>query len=109
MSLIKKLFYKLSNQLVIPSWAEILIYVLKLYGFDPKTLFRTLGNQDIAIVIKILRNQGLQTLSSLFTDIQHVNLLFQRETNIKGKYKKRKSQKPDNGQNQHRQIRKQPL
>ena len=91
-SLIKKLFYKLSNQLVIPSWAEILIYVLKLYGFDPKTLLRTLGNEDIAIVIKILRNQGLTTLSSLFTDIQHVNLLFQRETNIKGKYKKRKSQ-----------------
>ena len=103
------MFYKLSNQLVIPSWAEILIYVLKLYGFDPKTLFRTLGNQDIAIVIKILKNQGLQTLSSLFTDIQHVNLLFQRETNITGKYKKKKSQKPDNGQNQHRQIRKQPL
>ena len=49
-SLIKKLFYKLSNQQVIPSWGEILIYVLKLYGFDPKTLFRTLGIQDVAIV-----------------------------------------------------------
>ena len=101
-SLIKKLFYKLSNQLIIPSWAEILIYVLKLYGFDPKTLFRTLGNQDVEIVIKILRNQGLQTLSSLFTDIQNVNLLFQKDTNITGKYKKKKSQNSDNGQNQHR-------
>ena len=95
--------------MIIPSWAEILIYVLKLYGFDPKTLFRTLGNQDVEIVIKILRNQGLQTLSSLFTDIQHVNLLFQKETNITGKYKKKKSQNPDKGQNQHRRIRKQPI
>ena len=103
------MFYKLSNQLVIPSWAEILIYVLKLYGFDPKTLLRTLGNEDIAIVIKILRNQGLKTLSSLFADIQNVNSLFQRETNIRGKYKKRKSQKPDTGQNQQQPIRKQPL
>ena len=60
-------------------------------------------------MIKILKNQGLQTLSSLFSDIQHVNLLFQREANIKGKYKKKKGQKPDNRQNQHRQTRKQPL
>ena len=108
-SLIKKMFYKLSNQLVIPSWAEILIYVLKLYGFDPKTLLRTLGNEDIAIVIKILRNQGLTTLSSLFIDIQNVNSLFQREANINGKYKKRKSQKPDTGQNQQQPTRKKTL
>ena len=90
-SLIKKLFYKLSNQQVIPSWGEILIYVLKLYGFDPKTLFRTLGIQDVAIVIKILKNQGLQTLSSLFSDIQQVNLLFQREANIKRKHRKERA------------------
>ena len=65
-SIIKKMFYKLSNQLVIPSWAEILIYVLKLYGFDPKTFLRTLGNEDIAIVIKILRNQGLKNFIFTF-------------------------------------------
>ena len=108
-SLIKKLFYKLSNQLTIPSWAEVLIYVLKTYGFDPKTLFRTLGNQDVEIVIKILRNQGLQTLSSIFADIQQVNLLFQRDSNITGKYKKKKSQNQSNKQNQNRRTRIQPL
>ena len=57
-SLIIKMFYKISNQLVIPSWAEILIYILKLYGFDPKTLLRTLGTEDIAIVIENSEKSG---------------------------------------------------
>ena len=76
MSLIKKLAFKLSNNMTIPSWAEILIFVLKTYGFEPMTFFKTLGNRDVEIVIKILENQGLQTLSSIFVDIQQVNLLF---------------------------------
>ena len=81
---------------------------LKLYGFDPKTLLRTLGTEDIAIVIKILRNQGLETLSSLFADIQNVNSLFRRETNIGGKDRKRKSKKPNTGQRQQKPFRQQP-
>ena len=60
-------------------------------------------------MIKILRNQGLQTLSSIFADIQQVNLLFQRDSNITGKYKKRKSQNQSNRQNQNRRTREQPL
>ena len=78
MSLIKKLAFKLSNGMSLPSWAEILVYVLKTYGFDPLTLFKSLGNQDVEIIIKILENQGLQTLSSIFADILKVNLLFQK-------------------------------
>merc|ERR1712173_456183 len=74
MSLIKKLAFKLSNGLTLPSWAEILVYVLKTYGFDPLTLFKSLGNQDLEIVIKVLDNQGLLTLSSIFADILKVNL-----------------------------------
>ena len=97
--------YKLNNKLTIPSWAEVLIYVLKTYGFEPKTFLRTLGNQDVEIVIKILRNQGLQTLSSIFADIQQVNLLFQRDSNITGKYKKKKSQNQSNKQNQNSRTR----
>ena len=95
------MFYKLSNQLVIPSWAEMLIYILKLYGFDPKTLLRTLGTEDIAIVIKILRNQGFETLSSLFADIQSVNSLFQRDTNIESKNRKVKNRIPNTDNKSH--------
>merc|ERR1712243_541811 len=82
MSLIKKLAFKLSNNMSIPSWAEILVYVLKTYGFDPLTLFKSLGNQDLEIIIKILESQGLQTLSSIFVDILKGNLLFQKDANI---------------------------
>ena len=94
-SLIKKLSFKLNNNMTIPSWAEVLIYVLKTYGFEPKTFFRTLGCQDVEIVIKILKNQGLQTLSSIFADIQQANLLFQRDSNITGKYKKEEKPKSE--------------
>merc|ERR1712004_48068 len=66
MSLIKKLAFKLSNGITLPSWAEILVYVLKTFGFDPLTLFKSLGNQDLETVIKVLDNQGLLTLSSIF-------------------------------------------
>merc|ERR1712090_1790 len=82
--LIKKLAFKLSNGMSLPSWAEILVYVLKTYGFDPLTLFKSLGNQDVEIIIKILESQGLQTLSSIFVDILKVNLLFQKDANITG-------------------------
>ena len=44
MSLIKKLAFKLNNNMTVPSWAEVLIYVLKTYGFEPMTFFKTLGN-----------------------------------------------------------------
>ena len=104
-SLIKKMFYKISNGLTIPSWAEILIHVLKLFGFNPKILLRTLGVEDIIIVIRILRNQGLETLASLFEDIQRVNLLFQKNANIESKNRKNKNKKsnPDNSQQKPRQ------
>ena len=59
MSLIKKLAFKLDNNMTVPSWAEILIHVLKTYGFEPMTFFKSLGNRDVEIVIKILENQGL--------------------------------------------------
>merc|ERR1711944_237839 len=93
MSLIKKLAFKLSNDMSIPSWAEILVYVLKTYGFDPLTLFKSLGNQDLEIIIKILESQGLQTLPSIFVDILKVNLLFQKDANITGQKKKKKKKK----------------
>ena len=105
MSLIKKLAFKLNSNMPVPSWAEILIHVLKTYGFEPMTFFKTLGNRDVEIVIKILENQGLQTLSSIFVDIQQVNLLFQRDANITGKYKKKKKQNQDNKQNQNSRTR----
>ena len=92
-SIIKKMLHKISNELTIPSWAEILIHILKLFGFNPKTLLTTLGTEDIAIVIRILRNQGFETLASLFVDIQSVSLLFQRNTNIESKNRKRKKVK----------------
>ena len=58
MSLIKKLSFKLNNNMTIPSWAEVLVFVLKMYGFEPITFFKTLGNQDVETVIRILENQG---------------------------------------------------
>ena len=64
--------------MTIPSWAEVLIYVLKTYGFEPMTFFKTLGSQDVEIVIKILENQGIQTLSSILADIQQVLAWLQR-------------------------------
>merc|ERR1712092_14207 len=99
MSLIKKLAFKLSNGMTLPSWAEILVYVLKTYGFDPLTLFKSFGNQDLEIVIKILDNQGLLTLSSIFADILKVNLLFQKDANITGQYNKNKKKRKSNRQN----------
>merc|ERR1711872_787241 len=93
MSLIKKLAFKLSNGMTLPSWAEILVHVLKTYGFDPLTLFKSFGNQDLEIVIKVLDNQGLLTLSSIFADILKVNLLFQKDANITGQYNKKKKKK----------------
>merc|ERR1712115_273598 len=99
MSLIKKLAFKLSSGLTLPSWAEILVYVLKTYGFDPLTLFKSLGNQDLELVIKILDNQGLSTLSSIFADILKVNLLFQKDANITGQYSKNKKKRKSNRQN----------
>merc|ERR1712240_839088 len=81
-------------------WAEILVYVLKTYGFDPLTLFKSLGNQDVEITIKILESQGLQTLSSIFVDILKVNLLFQKDANITGQYNKKKKKRKSNRQNQ---------
>merc|ERR1712012_777538 len=101
MFLIKKLAFKLNNSMTVPSWAEILIYVLKTYGFEPMTFFKSLGNRDVEIVIKILENQGLQFLSSIFVDIQQVNLLFQKDANITGKYKKKKKQYKNNKQDQN--------
>merc|ERR1712240_963720 len=92
MSLIKKLAFKMGNGISLPSWAEILVYVLKPYGFDPLTLFKSLGNQDVEIIIKILESQGLQTLSSIFADILKVNLLFQKDANITGQYKKKNTE-----------------
>ena len=65
------------------------------------TFFKSLGNRDVEIVIKILENQGLQTLSSIFVDIQKVNLLFQKDANITGKYKKKKKQNKNNKQDQN--------
>ena len=100
MSLIKKLAFKLSNGMSLPSWAEILVYVLKTYGFDPLTLFKSLGNQDVEIIIKILESQGLQTLSSIFVDILKVNLLFQKDANITGQYNKKKKKRKNNKQDQ---------
>merc|ERR1711954_180907 len=100
MSLIKKLAFKLSNGMTLPSWAEILVYVLKTYGFDPLTLFKSLGNQDVEIIIKILESQGLQTLSSIFADILKVNLLFQKDANITGQYNKKKKKRKINKQDQ---------
>merc|ERR1711994_132321 len=100
MSLIKKLAFKLSNGMTLPSWAEILVYVLKTYGFDPLTLFKSLGNQDLETVIKVLDNQGLLTLSSIFADILKVNLLFQKDANITGQYNKRKKKRKSNNQSQ---------
>merc|ERR1711954_496200 len=100
MSLIKKLAFKLSNDMSIPSWAEILVYVLKTYGFNPLTLFKSLGNQDVEIIIKILESQGLQTLSSIFADILKVNLLFQKDANITGQYNKKKKKRKINKQDQ---------
>merc|ERR1712107_616960 len=51
------------------------------------TLFKSLGNQDLELVIKILDNQGLSTLSSIFADILKVNLLFQKDANITGQHR----------------------
>merc|ERR1711994_480157 len=103
MSLIKKLAFKLSNGITLPSWAEILVYVLKTFGFDPLTLFKSLGNQDLETVIKVLDNQGLLTLSSIFADILKVNLLFQKDANITGQYNKKKKKKNNKqDQNSHR-------
>merc|ERR1711873_17872 len=99
MSLIKKLAFKLSNGMTLPSLAEILVYVLKTYGFDPLTLFQSLGHPDLELVIKILDNQGLSTLSSIFADILKVNLLFQRDANITGQYSKNKKKRKSNRQN----------
>ena len=104
MSLIKKLSFKLNNNMTIPSWAEVLIFVLKMYGFEPITFFKTLGNQDVETVIRILENQGLQTLSSIFADIQQVNLLFQKDSNITSNHKKKKSQNRSNKQDQNCRI-----
>ena len=102
-SLIKKMFYKISNELQIPSWCEILIHVLKLFGFKyPKILLRTLGVEDVKIVIRILRNQGLKTLASIFEDIQRVNLLFQKNANIDSKHRKNKNKKSNSDNNKQR-------
>merc|ERR1712012_416931 len=101
MSLIKKLAFKLSNGMTLPSWAEILVHVLKTYGFDPLTLFKSLGNQDLELVIKILDNQGLSTLSSIFADILKVNLLFQKDANITGQHSKNKKKRKSNEQNKN--------
>merc|ERR1712240_823279 len=100
MSLIKKLAFKLSNGMTLPSWAEILVHVLKTYGFDPLTLFKSFGNQDVEIIIKILDNQGLLTLSSIFADILKVNLLFQKDANITGQYNKKRKKRKNNKQDQ---------
>merc|ERR1712240_536449 len=89
-----------SNGMTLPSWAEILVYVRKTYGFDPLTLFKSLGNQDIEIIIKILDSQGLQTLSSIFADILKVNLLFQKDANITGQNNKKKKKRKNNKQDQ---------
>merc|ERR1712018_530081 len=97
---LKHLAFKLSNGMSLPSWAEILVYVLKTYGFDPLTLFKSLGNQDVEIIIKILESQGLQTLSSIFVDILKVNLLFQKDANITGQKKKKKKKKKSKKQDQ---------
>merc|ERR1712173_518305 len=102
-SLIKKLAFKLSSGLTLPSWAEILVYVLKTFGFDPLTLFKSLGNQDLETVIKVLDNQGLLTLSSIFADILKVNLLFQKDANITGQYNKRKKKRKSNTKSKHPQ------
>merc|ERR1712116_33110 len=67
---------------------------------DPLTLFKSFGNQDLEIVIKILDNQGLLTLSSIFADILKVNLLFQKDANITGQYNKKKKKKKNNKQDQ---------
>merc|ERR1712240_936074 len=99
MSLIKKLAFKLSNNMSLPSWAEILVYVLKTYGFEPLTLFKSLGNQDVEIII--IENQGLQTLSSIFADILKVNLLFQKDANITGQYNKKKKKSKNNKHDQN--------
>ena len=99
-SLIKKMFYKISNDFQIPSWAEILIHVLKLFGFKhPRILFRTLGEEDVNIVIRILRNQGLETLSLIFEDIQKVNLLFRKNANIINSKHSKSSKKRSNSDN----------
>merc|ERR1711873_234546 len=63
-------------------------------------LFKSFGNQDLEIVIKILDNQGLLTLSSIFSDILKVNLLFQKDANITGQYNKKKKKRKSNRQNQ---------
>merc|ERR1712116_75120 len=67
---------------------------------DPLTLFKSFGNQDLEIVIKILDNQGLLTLSSIFADILKVNLLFQKDANITGQYNKKKKKRKSNNQDQ---------
>merc|ERR1711884_670638 len=105
-SLIKKLAFKLSNGMTLPSWAEILVHVLKTYGFDPLTLFKSFGNQDVEIIIKILDSQGLQTLSSIFDDILKVNLLFQKDANITGQYNKKKKKKKNNHKNKKKKKKK---
>merc|ERR1712208_21401 len=74
--------------------------VFKTYGFDPLTLFKSLGNQDVEIIIKILESQGLQTLSSIFVDILKVNLLFQKDANITGQNNKKKKKKKSKKQDQ---------
>ena len=58
-------------------------------------------------MIKILRNQGFETLSSLFVDIQSVNSLFQRDTNIESKNRKRKSKNPNTEHRQQKPCRRQ--
>merc|ERR1712163_30787 len=74
--------------------------VLKTYGFDPLTLFKSLGNQDLEIIIKILESQGFLTLSSIFADILKVNLLFQKDANITRQYNKKKKKRKNNKQDQ---------
>ena len=49
-----------------------------------------------------MRNQGLETLASIFEDIQRVNLLFQKNANIDSKRSKNNNKKSNSDNNQQR-------
>ena len=91
-SLLKGIFTKIANGLVIPLWGQVLIKALRFIGFSsPTLLFRSFGQADIRFIVKNFNELGLNSLASLFKSAEIINNIFEKRRSGQDRKRQKKT------------------